>query len=112
MSFRELVGYALIVIAIGLAVGGLWAAVYYSPARRYQRIRAQERRAARRQKVSRQAGGQVPSFELDGATLRANLDQAMELNTTGPQPAVGPGRPGDKGKTGAQAEYQAAAQGR
>jgi hypothetical protein len=44
---REILGYSLAVMAVLIAFGGVWAARYYSPRRKYARMRAQERRAGR-----------------------------------------------------------------
>lgn len=44
---REVLGYTLAVIAVLIAFGGVWAAGFYAPRRRYARVRSQERRSAR-----------------------------------------------------------------
>ena len=43
---REVLGYILAIVAVLIAIGGVWAAHYYSPRRKYARMRARERRAA------------------------------------------------------------------
>jgi len=50
MSLRELLGYLMAALAVLIVAGGIWAARYHSPARKYARRIAKERRAARERK--------------------------------------------------------------
>ena len=47
MELRELIGYLCLLLALGGAGAGIWAAGYYAPARVYGRLRARERRERR-----------------------------------------------------------------
>ena len=52
MDMRELVGYAMVVLAVAIVVGGLLAARYHSPGRRYARLRAKEREREKLRRAS------------------------------------------------------------
>ena len=57
MSLRELLGYLLAAIAVLIVALGIWAARYHSPARKYARMIAKERRAARERKRRAEGDG-------------------------------------------------------
>lgn len=62
MDLRQLIGYACAALAIALAVGGIWAARYYSRGLRYARMRAKERKEAReraKERVPGDCGGET-----------------------------------------------------
>jgi hypothetical protein len=44
MDFRELLGYAVLMVAIVVTAGSLWAARHCSPMRRRERERAKRRK--------------------------------------------------------------------
>ena len=81
---REILGYILAIVAVLIAIGGVWAAHYYSPRRKYARMRARERRAAReRTRMAEPAG-----YREEGASSReANADADLR-----PSCAEVPGR--------------------
>ena len=65
MDLRQLFGFACAVLAIALAIGGIWAARYYSRGRRHARMRARERKEARER-----AKGKAPG-DGGGATNKS-----------------------------------------
>jgi hypothetical protein len=68
---RDVLGYILAIFAVLIAIGGVWAAHYYSPRRKYSRMRARERRTARdRTSIAELAG---PRDEIR-SPIETNVD--------------------------------------
>ena len=65
MDLRQLTGYACAVLDLALAIGGIWAARYYSLGSRHARMRAKERKEARERAKRRVPG------DCNGATNKA-----------------------------------------
>jgi hypothetical protein len=72
---REILGFILAIVALLIATGGVWAASYYSPRRKYSRMRARERRAVReRTSMAEMAGHRDES----NSPIEANADTRLQ----------------------------------